>query len=149
MTEHLIIDAENLIVGRMASFAAKKSLEGYTVDIVNVEKALITGSKMFIMKKLRERRHRTEPRWGPFFHRKEDRFVRRMIRGMLNYKQSRGREAYERILCHIGVPAQFQGKPMEKLPHMSIAKLKNLRFMDIKTICQLMGSKTFKMPGVK
>ena len=149
MTEQMIIDAENLVAGRLASYAAKKALEGYQVDIINAEKALITGSKAFIMKKQRERRHRTEPRWGPFFMRKEDRFLRRMIRGMLNYKASRGREAYERVMCYIGVPPQFQNKPVEKLEHMSIRKLKNLKFVDIRTICQLMGSKTFKTTGVK
>ena len=39
----MIINAENLILGRMTTYAAKKALQGEEVDIVNCEKAIITG----------------------------------------------------------------------------------------------------------
>ncbi len=149
MENNLVINAENLILGRMASYAAKKALEGCTVDIVNAEKAIVTGTKEFIMRKLKERRHRTEPRYGPFFHKKEDRFVRRAIRGMLSYKHPRGLAAYKRIKCHIAIPLEFQDKQMQTFENMSLNKLTKLKYMDVKTICRLAGSKSFKMqePG--
>ncbi len=144
MENHLIINAENLILGRIASYAAKKALEGYQVDIVNAENAIVTGTKEFIINKLKARRHRTTPRHGPFFYKKEDRFVRRAIRGMLSYKHSRGLAAYKKIKCHIGIPLEFHGKQMLTFEKMSLHKLTKLKYMDVKTICRLMGSKSFK-----
>ncbi len=41
----MIINADNLIIGRIASFAAKKALLGEKVVIVNSEEAVMTGKK--------------------------------------------------------------------------------------------------------
>ena len=39
----MIINADNLVLGRMAAIAAKQALLGEDVRIVNCEKAIITG----------------------------------------------------------------------------------------------------------
>ena len=39
-----VVDAEGAILGRLASKVAKRLLTGETVDIVNVEKIVISGS---------------------------------------------------------------------------------------------------------
>ena len=49
----MIIDATDLIVGRMGAFAAKKVLLGEKIDIVNCEKAAVSGSRENILAKLR------------------------------------------------------------------------------------------------
>lgn len=49
----MIVDATGLVLGRLASVAAKSLLAGEEVKIVNAEKALITGSRDFIFKDLR------------------------------------------------------------------------------------------------
>ena len=41
----MIIDGTNLILGRIATFAAKKALEGEQVVIVNCESIVVTGGK--------------------------------------------------------------------------------------------------------
>ena len=41
----MLIDSKNIILGRLASFAAKHALLGENVDIVNCESAVITGNK--------------------------------------------------------------------------------------------------------
>ena len=41
----MIIDATNIILGRLASFAAKHALLGETIEIINCENAVITGNK--------------------------------------------------------------------------------------------------------
>ncbi len=38
----MIIDANNMILGRLASFAAKKALLGEKIDVINCEKAVIS-----------------------------------------------------------------------------------------------------------
>ena len=40
-----VIDAKNLILGRMASTVAKRLLDGEEINIINAEKAIISGRK--------------------------------------------------------------------------------------------------------
>src|SRR4030043_261685 len=106
----MIVDAEDQILGRLANFAAKKALLGESIDIINCEKAVITGDRHYIIRKYNIRRARGQPTKGPFFSRRPDLFVRRAVRGMLPYKKERGKIAYLRIKCHIGAPEKLTGK---------------------------------------
>ena len=47
----VVIDAKDLIVGRMCAKAAKLAMKGERVDIVNCEEAIISGSKENILAK--------------------------------------------------------------------------------------------------
>ncbi|MEM3754809.1 MAG: uL13 family ribosomal protein, partial [Candidatus Bathyarchaeia archaeon] len=51
MDEQIIIDAKNSILGRLASYIAKKILQGNHVIVINVEKAIISGKKSSATKK--------------------------------------------------------------------------------------------------
>mgnify|MGYP001614938527 CR=1 FL=1 len=57
-TNEMIIDAEDLPMGRLAAFVAKQALLGYRVAIANCEKAIITGRKHEIIAKFRQKRIR-------------------------------------------------------------------------------------------
>ena len=83
---------------------------GEEIRIVNSEKAVITGDKDKIFEKYKNRRSRGAPLVGPYFPKTSERIVKRTIRGMLPYKQPRGREALDRVKCYVGVPAEFKGK---------------------------------------
>lgn len=135
----MIIDATDLIAGRLGSFVAKKALQGEKIEIVNCGDAVITGSRSAILEHYKERWERGTPRWGPFFYKKEDRFLKRLIRGMLPYKQEKGRKAFERIRCYIGVPAEFNGKKFESVPGAHVSKMQNLKYMRVKEICEAFG----------
>ncbi len=137
----MIIDATDLILGRMASFAAKKALLGEKIDIVNCENAVITGSKRFILSKYQQKRKRGVPLKGPYIPRMPDRFVRRSVRGMLNHKKARGRDAFKRVMCHIGVPEKFKDKKTETIKQANVEKLPNLNFVKVGEICRLLGAK--------
>src|SRR4030042_3500372 len=100
----IVIDASNLILGRMANFAAKQALLGNEVKIINCEKAVISGKRENVFDEFLNRRERGTPRKGPFIHRMPDKIVRRTIRGMLPWKKSRGKEAYRRVMCYYGIP---------------------------------------------
>ncbi|MCD4666255.1 uL13 family ribosomal protein, partial [archaeon] len=85
------INAENLILGRVATYAAKKALMGETVNVVNCDKIIITGSKKQILDRYLARIHKgSRPTKGPFFPKTSERIVKRTIRGMLPYKQYKG-----------------------------------------------------------
>lgn len=136
----MIIDAKNLVLGRLASVAAKKALLGNIVDIVNCEQAIVSGSRENVLAKYRRKRRLGGPFRGPFIPRKPDFFVRRVIRGMLPYKQYKGRKAFERIKCHIGVPEKFMNQGFETI-EANLDSLSTLKFVTIQDLCQHLGSK--------
>ena len=82
----MIIDATNLIAGRLASVAAKKALLGEDVFIVNAEAALISGKKKFVAGKYDAQAKRGEPFHGPFLPKTPDRFLKR-INEIKNFKK--------------------------------------------------------------
>ena len=135
----MIIDATNLVAGRIATFAAKKALLGEKITIVNAEKAIITGRKEFLKDFFNERKDRGHPYDGPFHPKMADRILRRIIRGMLPYKQERGKNAYKKVMCYIGVPKDFQGKAFETIPGADAKKLKTSNFMELAQISKLLG----------
>ena len=140
----MIIDATDLILGRMATLVAKKALEGEKVDIVNCEEAVLTGNKDQIIARYKQRRYRGVPLQGPYFPRYPDRLVRRVVRGMLPYKKTRGREAFQRVMCHISVPEKFKDGKFETIKEVHIDKVPNLKYMKIKDICRVLGAKIWK-----
>ncbi len=130
----MIINAENLILGRLASFAAKKALLGQDIDIVNCEKAVITGKRVFILDKYKKRDERGDVYKGPFFYRKPDKFVKRAVRGMLSYKKERGKNAFEKIRCYIGIPDKFKQAKLETIKEANVSKTKSLNYMTVEKI---------------
>ena len=137
----MIINAENLILGRIGTVAAKRALSGEKVDIVNCEKAIMTGNKSEILGKYKARRERGQKTQGPFIPRRPDMFVRRLIRGMLPYKQEKGRKAFERVMCYLGVPEEFKDKELETIEKANISKVPSLRYVTVAQICKEMGGK--------
>ena len=135
----MIIDAKNMIIGRIATVAAKKALLGEKIDIVNCENAIITGKKKALIENAKKERKRGTFK-GPFIPRMPDRFVRRIIRGMLPYKQEKGKSAYKRIMCYVGPPDEFEGKETIKIKEADISKVDNLNHITIKEICKKLGN---------
>ena len=137
----MIIDAKDLILGRLATVAAKKALLGEKIDIINAEEAAISGGKKWIIGHYVQTRDRGIPLKGPYMQRLPDKFVKRAIRGMLPYKQEKGRNAYKKIKCHIGVPEELKGQKAETLAEANINKLPNVKFIKVKELCKLLGAK--------
>ncbi|GAG00354.1 unnamed protein product, partial [marine sediment metagenome] len=75
-----VIDADGLILGRMASVVAKRLLEGERIDIVNAESIVVSGRRLQIIKARKEflelggRQDK-----GPFHYRKPNAIVRKTI----------------------------------------------------------------------
>ncbi|MBN1792520.1 50S ribosomal protein L13 [Candidatus Woesearchaeota archaeon] len=135
-----VIDASNQILGRVASAAAKQALLGEDVAITNAEKAVISGRKDFVFARYKQRRERGVPRKGPFLPRMPDRFVRRAVRGMLPMDKTRGRDAFKRIMCYIGVPKEFEGKETFKVPGADAGKLPTLKKASVTEVCKSLGA---------
>jgi len=114
--DFILIDATNMILGRLGARVAKMLLEGQRVVIINAEKAVISGDPKYVIDKYKDIwdiHSRTNPRRGPFHYSRPDLFVKRTIRGMLPWKKPRGREAYKRLRVYLGVPPEYRNlKPL-------------------------------------
>jgi large subunit ribosomal protein L13 len=138
----MIIDATNAVLGRLATKAAKSSLLGETVVVVNCDKALVSGNKRAILAvhKWRENLGIGMDK-GPYFQKRVDLFVRRVIRGMIPHRSPRGREAYARIRCYKGVPAQFSTEKKEVVKDAMRLNSLNAKYMTVGEICRIIGDK--------
>jgi len=115
MKEQIVIDGENAVLGRLASYAAKQALLGKDILIINSEKVIVIGNKTNITEKYKVRRARGGAGLrGPLFPTEPERILKRTIRGMLGYKSGRGRLAFKRIKCFCGVPKELEGKKIIK-----------------------------------
>ncbi len=112
-----VIDGKGATLGRLASYVAKEALKGEEIRVLNCEEILITGNKQGIVEGFKQmRRNVGSTQKGPKHSRDIDRIVKRTIRGMLpEHREGRGRLAYKRIRCYIGIPKEFENSKMEKM----------------------------------
>lgn len=136
-----VIDAEGALVGRIATQAARQALHGKKVRVVNCEKAVVSGSKKFLVQEWRRRFIQGVPRKGPYIHRYPDRIVRRIIRGMLPHHNPRGRVAFANTMCYIGVPTELKGMHAVKIKEASVEKLPSTRFLTVAELCKEIGGR--------
>lgn len=136
-----IIDAEGLLLGRMASIVAKRALGGEEIALVNAEKAVISGGRASVLLHYRVKRARGSREGGPFFPRRPDHIVKRTIRGMLPYKRQRGIAAFKAIKTYVGVPLDLKGQPFERLDEAHIDRLNTSRYITVGAVSTFLGSK--------
>ena len=136
-----IINAENLIIGRMATYVAKRLLLGESIVIVNCEKAVFTGSKKTVFEKFKQRRERGNALKGPYYPRRPDMIVKRIIRGMLPYKQEKGKNAFKKLKCYVSIPEKYSGKNLESIDNAKIEKSNAEKYVDLLTISKQLGAK--------
>jgi large subunit ribosomal protein L13 len=110
-----VLDATGLVLGRAASLIAKRLLNGETIVVVNAEKSVVTGSRRQIIAHYTEARARGSVRSGPHYPRYADRIFRRTVRGMLPHLKTGGRNAYRRLVVHMGVPEEFRSSSLATL----------------------------------
>lgn len=132
----IMIDAENLILGRIGTYAAKQALLGEEVIIINCEKAIVTGKKSEVIADYRTKKQRGTHK-GPIYFRNPERFVKRSIRGMLPYKKEKGAKAFKKIMCYNGVPEEYKDKETIKLEQADIKKISNTKFIEVGKLCKL------------
>ena len=137
-----VINGDGLVLGRLASHAAKEALRGEDIIIVNSEKVVISGNKVDILAKYKQeidRASRINPTRGPKFPKTPERLVKRTIRGMINHRSSRGKNALKKIKAYIGVPAQFSGK--EETIDKIRGKSMKCDYITVGDLCNQLGHK--------
>ncbi|KXA91899.1 50S ribosomal protein L13 [candidate division MSBL1 archaeon SCGC-AAA259E17] len=130
----MIVDATDLVLGRISSQIAKELLEGKEVTVVNADKAVISGRKKSTLSEYdawTEIRSLVDPNQGPFHPRSPGSLIRKTVRGMLPMKKQRGRSAYDRLEAHSGIPSELEDEEMETFPEANVSQLDTRRFIRV------------------
>jgi large subunit ribosomal protein L13 len=134
-----VIDASELVVGRLATNVAKRLLKGDEIVIVNAEMAVFAGRRDALINEFVHRREQGSTRKGPFYPRMPDRILRRAIRGMLPYRRSPGKDALHRLHVFVGVPVDYLSTKPETIREANKPLLRD--FMHIGEISKVLGAK--------
>ncbi|MEF8777899.1 MAG: 50S ribosomal protein L13 [Natronomonas sp.] len=136
----VVINARDCILGRVASQVAERALDGERIAVVNAEKAVITGGEDDIMEVYRKRDEVGSDR-GPHFPKRPDRLFKRSVRGMLPYKTTRGREAFENVRIYMGNPYENDDDvEADVLEGTSLDRLSNIKFVSLGEISEKLGA---------
>ncbi len=113
-----VIDGSDRVLGRIGSYVAKELLNGRSVVVVNAERISVSGRKSVVYakyKRLAELKDKANPEHSPYWSRRPDLLVKRVIRGMLPYKKPRGKDAYKRLRVYVGLPEEFKAVALTKV----------------------------------
>lgn len=133
----LTIDGNGLVLGRLATQVAKKLILGEEIHLVNCEKIIITGNEKEITEHYTQRRrlqNKGTPEKSPSWPKVPNLLVRRIIRGMLPWKSSRGKAAFRRLRVYIANPKNISAVSVDAAKPSSISK-----FITIENLCLALG----------
>lgn len=133
----MIIDASNIVAGRMASKVAKMLLEGENVIIINAEKAVISGKPESTHAFFKSKVDRGSRDHGPFYPKKSNMLLRRIIRGMLPIRKAKGRIAFKKLRVYEGCPEIYKNKDVVMVGKNSSELV--CKYITIKDISKKLG----------
>jgi large subunit ribosomal protein L13 len=142
LNEFVVVDAKDRVLGRLASAVAKELLNGKKVAIVNAELAFVTGNKIALVRRYRTRlnlQEKENPEHSPYWPRRPDMLVRRVVRGMLPYhKKPSGKTAYRNLRVFMGVPSAL-AKSRTLVIETKEPKKMYVKYLYVKELSQLLG----------
>jgi len=136
-----VIDANDLILGRLASIVAHRLMSGEEIDIINAEKVVVSGSLDTTVSKYQTMRRKGSKERGPYYPKRSDMILRRTIRGMLPYKKAFGKTAFGRLKVYMGTPKELVGVEAETLNSAHKSRLSTIKITDLQKISQRLGAK--------
>lgn len=140
------MNAQGMIVGKLASYVAKQALLGHTLRVFNCEGLFITGNKKQVVAHYYHRFYgRGKALKGPYYSRLPDRFFRRIVRGMLpqgESEKSRGRIAFSRVSCFLGIPEKFKNVSLLTVDACAINKTRAVAVTPITELMKALGGKS-------
>jgi large subunit ribosomal protein L13 len=133
-----VIDASGRVIGRLATEVSQAALDGEEVRVVNSEDAVISGDAEEVFEEYRQKVERGARDRGPHFPKRPDKMLKRTIRGMLPYKQERGKEAFSRVKTYLEVPDMFE-EDVEESDAKSGKDLKNRNYVKLGEVSKHVG----------
>ena len=129
----IIIDGKNAIMGRLASYVAKKALIGKEIIILNSDEVIIMGNKKNIIERYKQKiKMGGHSLKGPKIIKSPERILKRTIRGMLEHKKGRGSDAIDRIKCYNKTPKEY-----ENLSKITAGKEKHGNSITLKKLTEM------------
>lgn len=108
----MIIDADGLVLGRLATTVAAALQDGEELHIVNAEQAIVSGDAEDVYQRYRDRRNRGSRDHGPFFPKAPERIMKQTLKGMLP-DTAAGRQAFKRLRTYRGNPDGLEAADVE------------------------------------
>lgn len=134
-----VIDATDLVLGRMCSEVAKRIMRGEELVIVNAENAVISGKRSMLIAKYKKDFSAGAKNDGPFWPKRPDLFVKRAIRGMVPWNKFTGREAFKRVKAYLGVPDEYKSAELISFDTAKAADLGTLNMIKVGVLCKQLG----------
>ncbi len=113
-----VIDGSGMVLGRISSSVAKMLLNGEHVVLLNAEKLVISGHPKEIVAKYKRRfelQDKANPEHSPYWSKRPDIFVKRIVRGMLPFKRPKGKAAFKLLRAYVGVPEMYKGAELKEV----------------------------------
>jgi len=134
----MIVNAENRVIGRLASDIARKASKGEEVHVVNSEKAVISGDREKVIEEYRQKYERGGRHTGPHYPKRPDKILKRTVRGMLPTNKESGKEAFSNVKTYLGVPLEFEDE-VEEVEVKQGDDLKNRNYVKLGEVSQFIG----------
>lgn len=99
----MIIDAQDHILGRLATHIVEALKDGDEVHVVNAEKAIVKGNPNAIKKRYQEKFEVGSRDFGPYFPRAPHELLKRTVDGMLP-DTNEGEDMRSRLKVYSGQP---------------------------------------------
>jgi large subunit ribosomal protein L13 len=133
-----VIDGTDLVLGRLASNVAKRLMNGEQVELINAESIRRIGSQADIVQHYRQKRalqNKGTPEKSPHHSRVPHLFVKRVIRGMVPWKEARGKKAMKFLRVYAGNPKNLTGA----ITFKEFVTDETQKSISVKEICRLLG----------
>uniref|UniRef100_A0A7J3QG19 Large ribosomal subunit protein uL13 n=1 Tax=Ignisphaera aggregans TaxID=334771 RepID=A0A7J3QG19_9CREN len=141
--KEIVIDAENALLGRLASCVAKLLLMGFRVHVVNIEKALVSGDKRMVIESykllLNVKTHRNPYKQSMKRPRNPIAIFKSSIKRMLPKHNWRGKMLLKSVKAYIGMPKEFSGKRIIKIAEVNAEKLGRESVISVLEIAKALG----------
>jgi len=139
----IVIDADSMVLGRLASTVAKLLLLGIKVHVVNVEKAVLTGNRKSVIegyKLLFEvKTHKNPYRHAIHRPRNPVTLFKRTVRNMLPKNPNRRLKLLKNVKAYIGLPPDFSNKVLVRVVDLSINVRKASKYITLAELAKALG----------
>ncbi|MDK6028552.1 50S ribosomal protein L13 [Ignisphaera sp. 4213-co] len=141
--QELVIDADSMVLGRLASIVAKLALMNIKIHVVNVEKAVLTGDKNRVIEGYKllfnVKTHKNPYRHAIHRPRNPVTLFKKTVKNMLPKHNWRGVEALKNIKAYIDIPSSFQEKDVVKIVDISIYNREAEKYITLAELAKALG----------
>lgn len=139
----LVIDAENAVLGRLASIVVKLIKLGFNVYVVNIEKAVVTGDRNMVINSykllLRVKTHKNPYRHSMKRPRNPIAIFKRAVKSMLPKHNWLGVQLLKKVKAYVGIPVEYRTKKIVRILDCDALYLGRRKIITIADIAKELG----------